>query len=177
LEKPEYFRDIPHLTGRGCTHCFLCMSVCPSPGAIEVIKEGMPAVWNPRIYPGHCIRCGMCVEICPEATLDSGRIFVMNCRSETFMTTTHHILVNPVTCMGCGSCAVSCPINKRIDYHLAGKGTSSSDEVIIRVEEGICHVLHEEKCTGCKTCEDTCPNRAIQITRELEACQMVYEDE
>lgn len=119
----------------------------------------------------------MCVEICPEATLDSGRIFVMNCRSETYMETTLHIQVNPVTCIGCGTCAVSCPINKRIDYHLAGKGTSSSDEVIIMIEGGICHVLHEEKCTGCKTCEDTCPNRAIRIVQELQACQMVYEDE
>lgn len=102
---------------------------------------------------------------------------MMNCRSETYMTEKQHILVNPVVCMGCGTCAVACPVNKRIDYHLAGKGTSSSDEVIIRIEGGCCRVLHEEKCTGCKTCEEQCPNQAIRVARELQACQVVYGDE
>jgi formate hydrogenlyase subunit 6/NADH:ubiquinone oxidoreductase subunit I len=177
LETPGYVRDIPHMTGRRCTQCYLCMSVCPSPGAIEVLREGMPASWNPRIYPGHCIRCGMCVEICPEATLDCGRVFVMNCRSDSFMTAANHIQVNTVTCMGCGTCAVACPVNKKIDSHLAGKGTSSSDEVIIRIEKGLCRVLHEDKCTGCKTCEEQCPNKAIRVARELQACQMTYDDD
>ena len=93
------------------------------------------------------------------------------------MTQTSHIQVNPVTCMGCGTCVVACPVNKRIDYHLAGKGTSYSDEVIIMVEKGLCQVLHEEKCTGCKTCEEQCPNKAIRVARNLQACQMVYEEE
>ncbi|HWQ65864.1 MAG TPA: 4Fe-4S dicluster domain-containing protein [Methanospirillum sp.] len=177
LESPDYFRDTPHLTGRGCTHCYLCMTVCPSPGAIVVIKEGMPAKWTPQISAGHCIRCGLCVEVCPELVLDSGRIFPMTCRSETFLLVSCHIHINQVTCMGCGSCVVGCPINKRIDYHLAGKGTSSSDEVIIRIENGFCTVLHAEKCTGCKTCEEGCPNRAIMVTREIQAGQMVYEED
>jgi formate hydrogenlyase subunit 6/NADH:ubiquinone oxidoreductase subunit I len=177
LESPDYFRNVPHLTGRGCTHCYFCMTICPTPDAIQVIKEGMPAKWIPWISPDHCIRCGLCVEICPEGVLDSGRVYRMTSKSETFFTLSCHIQINPVTCTGCGTCAVGCPINKRIDYHLAGKGTSSSDEVIIRVEDGLCRVLHEEKCTGCKTCENQCPARAIWVARTLEACQMEYEEE
>ncbi|PKL59623.1 MAG: 4Fe-4S ferredoxin, partial [Methanomicrobiales archaeon HGW-Methanomicrobiales-4] len=69
------------------------------------------------------------------------------------------------------------PINKRIDYHLAGKGTSSSEDVIIRIENGICSVLHEEKCTGCKTCVEQCPNGAIRIACEMQAGQMVYTED
>lgn len=177
LETPYHFRDFPHLTGSGCTHCFLCMSICPSPGAIEVVKEGIPAIWNPRISTGHCIRCGMCVEICPEGTLDSGRVFMMNCRSRTYLVQTIHLQINPVLCMGCGTCAVACPVNKRIDYQLAAKGSSSSDDVIIRAENGLCRVLHEEKCTGCKICEEQCPNKAIRVARELRACQAGDEEE
>jgi ferredoxin len=153
------------------------MTVCPSPGAIEVIRRGMPAQWIPQISKGHCIRCGLCVEICPELVLDCGRIYKMTCKSETGWDIENHIQINPVTCIGCGACAVACPINKRIDNHMAGKGTSSSDEVIIRIEDGICKVLHEEKCTGCKTCEDKCPVNAIRIITLLQAAQIEYEDE
>jgi NAD-dependent dihydropyrimidine dehydrogenase PreA subunit len=50
-------------------------------------------------------------------------------------------------------------------------GHSASDEVIMRVQGGDILVLHEEKCTGCKTCEQSCPNDAIRIARILEGTQ------
>jgi NAD-dependent dihydropyrimidine dehydrogenase PreA subunit len=41
--------------------------------------------------------------------------------------------------------------------------------LLLKVSEGKCHVLHVEKCTGCKTCENHCPNEAIRVSRLLEA--------
>jgi len=160
LETPFHARGVPEITGRACTHCFLCQMVCPAPGAIEVLKTGKPAVWNPKIYPGHCIRCGLCVEICPEVVLEAGRIFQKN------------------TSMGCGSCAVACPINRQVDPILTSKGTVTSTEVILAIERGISHVFHEEKCTGCNTCEEYCPTRSIHISRTLMMNQgYLYEDD
>ncbi|NLV27089.1 MAG: 4Fe-4S binding protein [Methanomicrobiales archaeon] len=178
LETPYHTRIVPEITGRACTHCYLCQMVCPAPGAIEVIKTGKPAVWNPKIYPGHCIRCGLCVEICPEIVLESGRIFRKITKSETWMDFTFHIQVNPVTCLGCGSCAVACPVNRQTDLVLTSKGTITSGDIILGVENGISHVFHEEKCTGCRTCEEHCPTQSIRVSRSLVMNQgYIYEDD
>jgi formate hydrogenlyase subunit 6/NADH:ubiquinone oxidoreductase subunit I len=173
LISPSYFRATPHLTGKECSHCFQCMMVCPSPGAIEVIRTDECGGWNPVITAGHCIRCGLCVEVCPELVLETGRVHPMNSRDETYMQFTFHIQVNPVTCMGCGNCSVACPVNKEIDPSLAAKGTLSSDDVIMRVNKGLMTVFHEDKCTGCKTCEEQCPTGSIMVARVLEPLQLV----
>lgn len=73
--------------------------------------------------------------------------------------------------MKCGNCVVSCPINKEIDPEIAYGGHSASDEVIMRIEKGRHCILHAEKTTGCKTCENTCPNGAIRVERILEPVQ------
>lgn len=172
LETPSHFRGTPHLTSNECSHCFQCMMICPSPGAIEVIRTEEPGVWKPVIYEGHCIRCGLCVEICPELVLEAGRVHPVNARDGTYMQFTFHIQVNPVTCMGCGNCSVACPVNKEIDPSLGAKGTTSSDEVIMRVNKGLMTVYHEDKCTGCKTCEEQCPTRSIMVARVLEPLQL-----
>jgi len=178
LETPYHVREVPHITGRTCTHCYLCQMVCAAPGAIEVIKTGKPATWNPKIYEGHCIRCGLCVEICPEVVLESGRVFQKTAKAETWMQFTFHIQVNPVTCIGCGSCAVACPINRQVDYTLTSKGTLTSPDVILAINKGICQLYHEEKCTGCSTCEENCPTQSIRIVRDLEMKQgYIYEEE
>lgn len=80
--------------------------------------------------------------------------------------------------MGCGSCAVGCPINRQIDPTLTSKGTVTSPDVILAVEEGIAQVFHEEKCTGCNTCEEQCPTRSIRISRTLAMNQgYIYEED
>lgn len=167
LETPFHVRGVPEITGRACTHCYLCQMICPTPGAIEVVKTGIPAVWNPKIHQGHCIRCGMCVEVCPEVVLTSGRIFQKVTRSGTWMEFSFHIQINPVKCLGCGSCAVACPINRQTDKILTSKGSISSEDIILGVEKGIVKVFHEEKCTGCRTCEEHCPTMSIRVSRSL----------
>jgi NAD-dependent dihydropyrimidine dehydrogenase PreA subunit len=41
----------------------------------------------------------------------------------------------------------------------------------MRVQKGDIVVIHEDKCTGCKTCEVSCPTGAIRIARILEGYQ------
>ena len=171
LETPYHVRGVPILTGRRCTHCFLCQMICPSPGAIEVIKSGIPAVWNPQIYSGHCIRCGMCVEICPEMTIESGRIIPKAIKAESWAKVEIIVKINPVTCCGCGSCAVACPIGRKEDPILSSKGTMTSDKIILGIDSGKAKVFHEEKCTGCCICEEVCPTKSIIIIRGLEMNQ------
>ena len=171
---PPQFRDYPRLTGKECTRCLNCMMICPTPGAIEVLKaeEG----WNPVVYPGHCIRCGLCVEACPEGVLMSGRILESQFYENTGYTWTFHLTVDSTRCMRCGNCSVACPVNKEEDPQLAATGTGGNDEVIMRVKGGELRILHEEKCTGCKTCEEACPNSAIRVARVVEAIHTPEEE-
>jgi energy-converting hydrogenase A subunit P len=73
--------------------------------------------------------------------------------------------------MKCGNCSVACPINKEIDPQLAYNATSSNNNVIMRVKDSKLTIMHPEKCTGCKTCEKTCPNQAITVARVIEGDQ------
>ncbi|HOB18039.1 MAG TPA: 4Fe-4S dicluster domain-containing protein [Candidatus Methanoculleus thermohydrogenotrophicum] len=166
LVTPPYFKDYPSLTGKECTGCFSCMMICPAPGGIEVLRQ--KDRWEPEIYPGHCIRCGLCVEACPEDVLTSGRVLDVTRHDRTAFRSWYHLEVDNTLCMRCGNCCVSCPINKQEDPQLGATGTSSSDEVIMRIEDGRVQILHEEKCTGCKTCETNCPNQAIRVARMVE---------
>lgn len=169
---PQHFRDFPELTGKECTHCLNCMMICPTPGAIEVLKIGEE--WEPRIYKGHCIRCGLCVEACPEGVLLSGRVLESQFYDNTNYRYTFHITIDPKLCMRCGNCSIACPVNKEADPQLGATGTAANDEVIMRIKDGEMRVIHEEKCTGCKTCEETCPNSAIRVARVIEP---VHEEE
>ena len=175
LVTPPHFRGYPLLTGKECTHCLDCMMICPAPGAIEVLRKG--EAWEPAIYRGHCIRCGLCVEACPEGVLMAGRILDSKFYDNTEYLHTYHITIDRVLCMRCGNCSVACPVNKEEDPQLAGSGTAASDEVIMRIKDGEMRVLHEEKCTGCKTCEEACPNRAIRVARVVEGVQGEPEEE
>jgi len=167
LSIPPYFRNYPELTGKTCTHHLFCMMACPAPGAIDVVKT--ESGWQPRIHKGHCIRCGLCVEACPNGVLTSGRILESMFYDNTRLSFSFRIDVDPDLCMGCGNCAVACPVNKVIDVQMSYGGHASTNELLLIVREGKSQVLHLEKCTGCKTCEDNCPTEAIRVARLLEA--------
>jgi len=172
LVSPPYFKDYPLTTGNECTACFSCMMICPAPGAIEVLRHEGDR-WKPMIHRGHCIRCGLCVEACPEDVLWSGKVLDSQHRDGTAFRSKYYLNIDQSLCMKCGNCCISCPVNKKLDPTLGSSGTSASNEVIMKIEGGRVRVLHEEKCTGCKTCELNCPNRAITVARVVEGVQGV----
>jgi NAD-dependent dihydropyrimidine dehydrogenase PreA subunit len=94
----------------------------------------------------------------------------------TALSFSFRIDVDTDKCMGCGNCAVACPVNKLIDAQMSFGGRASTDELLLMVSAGKCRAVHVEKCTGCKTCEDNCPNKAISVTRLLEAIHCPEED-
>jgi len=167
LATPAYFRGFPETTGRECTHCLSCQMICPAPGAIAVVRNGEG--WRPAIERGHCIRCGLCVELCPEGVLAAGRILDAQQEDHTAYRARFRLHVDQVRCMRCGNCVVSCPVNKELDPGIGSGGYSGNDEVIMRIEGREHRILHEEKTTGCRTCENACPNQAIRIERIVEA--------
>jgi energy-converting hydrogenase A subunit P len=171
LVSPPGFRDFPHLTGNACTHCLACRMICPAPGAIEVELQA-DGRWEPRIMQGHCFRCGCCVEVCPEQVLASGDLLrIRNAQGLSYVHA-YIVQVNPLLCMGCGNCCTSCPVNRETDPDMGAGGTSSSDDVLMRVENGKTLVLHNALCKGCKICQDTCPNGAMHVVRTVEAVQL-----
>lgn len=170
LVTPAHFRDYPVLTGNECSHELRCMMICPSPGAIEVLKNS-EGKWEPVIHKGHCLRCGLCVEACPDKVLASGDILERQEKEKTMFLADFHLSVDHSKCMRCGNCSVACPVNKVIDPSLAFGASLGSDEVIMRVKDGKLAILHPEKCTGCKTCEETCPNDSFKVARVVEGIQ------
>lgn len=73
-------------------------------------------------------------------------------------------------CTGCGNCVVVCPANVAVDPNI-GKGLSTtSDEVVLRVEDGKVKIVKLEKCRrfpphglDCRVCEQYCYTEAIKV--------------
>lgn len=80
------------------------------------------------------------------------------------------VKVDEDKCTGCGNCVVVCPANVAIDPEI-GKGLSTtSDEVVLRVEDGKIKIIQLEKCRrfpphglDCRVCEQYCYTGAIKV--------------
>ena len=173
LVSPPYFRDFPESTGNPCSHTLLCMMVCPSPGAIEVIKTERG--WMPFIHKESCIRCGICVEACPHNVLQSGKVREWTQIQSSHLNCSFYIEIKDFKCTGCGNCSSACPVNIEIrDRDSNSNKLEISNNLVIRVgSKGKVKVQNSDKCTGCKICETVCPNNSIYIVKILEAVQGV----
>ena len=69
VEKPSRFRNFPNVIKEYCIGCGACISSCPSPNAIKLVRdeddETKEGVTYPIINKSACIRCGFCAEVCP----------------------------------------------------------------------------------------------------------------
>ena len=64
-------------------------------------------------------------------------------------------------CLGCGTCIIVCPVNKRICPEVVGGNGPDTDKVIMLVENGVIKLFHPELCEQCHTCTRVCPTKAI----------------
>ena len=78
VEKPSRFRNFPNVIKEYCIGCGACISSCPSPNAIKLVRdeddETKEGITYPIINKSACIRCGFCAEVCPTEpkTLECG---------------------------------------------------------------------------------------------------------
>ncbi|MHA1266148.1 MAG: 4Fe-4S binding protein [Candidatus Helarchaeota archaeon] len=81
----------------------------------------------------------------------------------------YEIKVDPDLCSGCSSCVLACPVNREIEPLCAEGIAPKTNEVVLRVINGVCRVLNIDRCYvksyECGLCEALCPNGAIKIVK------------
>ena len=78
----------------------------------------------------------------------------MNEAKQSEIRLTYTPIVNQFLCNGCGNCARSCPVDK---------APRDPEKTILKVINGMVHVLRPELCEGCGLCVENCPQKAIII--------------
>ena len=78
----------------------------------------------------------------------------------------YKLVVYPEKCHGCGNCVVSCPVNAKDPNTWGGKGPET-DEVVMRVENGVVTIVNGDLCGGCGACVEACPVDAIKLVIEI----------
>ncbi|NVM29578.1 MAG: 4Fe-4S binding protein [Candidatus Helarchaeota archaeon] len=77
------------------------------------------------------------------------------------------IKVDQELCSGCSSCVLACPINIEIEPHCADGIAPKTNDVVLRVINGVCRPLKIELCRDktfkCGLCEEICANGALKI--------------
>ena len=74
-------------------------------------------------------------------------------------------------CIGCGNCVVVCPVHVENDPYGCGSGLAPrTDKLILKVENGVVHVLNMDMCRRygknrvlCVVCRENCPTDAISF--------------
>ncbi|NVM53387.1 MAG: 4Fe-4S binding protein [Candidatus Helarchaeota archaeon] len=81
--------------------------------------------------------------------------------------TEFEITVDHELCSGCSSCVLACPINIELEPQCADGVAPKTNDVVLRVINGVCCPLKIELCRNktfkCDLCEQLCPNGALKI--------------
>jgi len=80
------------------------------------------------------------------------------------------VTVDPDKCTGCGNCVVVCPANVAVDPEVGRGLSTTSDDVVLRVEDGKIKIVKLENCRrlpphrlDCRVCEQYCYTGAIKV--------------
>ena len=127
-----------------CQGCQACVRICPAQAISGENKEVH------SINPQRCIECGACGRVCPfQAILTpEGHLAEHMKRTEWLSPVFDH-----KTCVSCGLCIISCPVNcLDLDDH-NGRIPPESYPFLKRPND----------CIGCGNCENVCPVSAIKM--------------
>ena len=139
---PDRFKGTPKVKEEYCIGCGACIRVCPTPGAIKLIRKEEKAV--PMVNEKACIRCGFCGEICPTKSIKVG--LMAEETAELVKLIPHELIysIDESFCVACGRCVEVCPT----------KAIEMDDTTRIK----------RENCIACGECNEVCPvEGAIKI--------------
>jgi Na+-translocating ferredoxin:NAD+ oxidoreductase RNF subunit RnfB len=126
----------------GCIGLGDCMAACPF-DAIRMDERGLP-----QIDQAKCTGCGICVRECPRG--EAGLLMLVPDEAPIVVRCNAHDRAKarkancPMCCIACKKCERECP-------HDA-----------IHVIDGNA-VVDWEKCIGCLTCVEVCPQKCIDV--------------
>lgn len=132
----------PLACGSGCIGFGDCVRACPF-DALALDERGLPVVDLVK-----CTGCGICVRECPRGTINLLEMLpdeaavVVRCNAHDKAKVRKANC--SMCCIACKKCEKECP----------------SDA--IHVIDGLA-VVDYEKCTGCLTCVEVCPQKCIDI--------------
>jgi len=87
--------------------------------------------------------------------------------------------INQNKCLGCGACVTICPVNVSTSPEVWGGHGSTTEDIIMMVENGVIKLFSEDKCEKCGTCQAFCPVDAIFLENSknlIEDVNTVYEE-
>ena len=190
VKRPEVEID-----SKKCVMGGTCAVFCPS-GALKVTTEGEeePPVVAFEVIPtlrktisvdsDRCeLDCGLkCQEICPVDAI------TVETREDNGVTRITDVVVDTDVCIYCKQCEPACPYGLvKVERPFEGKTTIDPTKCpegclacidacpsdALKKDDGGRPVLEQEFCILCSTCEQVCPEGAIEVKRTSVACSDV----
>lgn len=144
-----------------CDGCGNCVRSCP----YKIITHPVAAKpfeipENVKIDNKYCIFCGTCTTVCPNSAITLKKKPVLGVPGpwnkalervqKEKVTLVRTMNITEDTCVGCGDCAIVCPLNK-------------IEKQTYEVVDGVSVNLGLEECNGCGLCAKVCPVSAVAI--------------
>ncbi len=133
-----------------CTRCDDCVKACAATHHDQPLFERRGVQYGPYLFAQACMHCEdpVCMIGCPTGAIHRE-------------TSTGQVHINPGTCIGCKSCAESCPYeNIRMIETTDGEGRRRVDKLGLPI-------LQASKCDHCHStgsrpaCQTACPHDAL----------------
>ncbi len=150
-------------SAEACIACGSCAFVCPTgavkkldlqvaaKSSIEDSAKAGPTREIPRWKVEHklqeCVKCGNPYAPIPQLEAIKKQFYMLPQTTDLCPTCREYPKIDEEKCLGCGSCAESCPIGA---LELDDRGGYDKKSKV-----------YEQNCMACHTCEGKCPTHAI----------------
>ncbi len=116
------------------------------------------------------------LEECPEisqARYLRQKLALRELLAKALAATPTKFVIHEDKCTGCGNCVDACPANVAISLEVSGGKGSASNDIVLKIEDGVVKVLNVKACRRfeeqesegrpCSVCIDSCPYKAIEF--------------